>query len=168
MVKNYTIEILMGKVTPQDIGVYDLTFIVSDMYTFTEYVFSIELTDLTPMAEAPPVPELPPGFISPIETIQVNYTVNSTNPSVSYILPESFDYNFDSYSITFNQTFWAAWAHILTYDGISVVTVTPDNLLPEEVEVLKESPLIEQVINMVDAKGYEAKPVILPININVV
>ena len=121
----------MQRVTLQDIGKYDLTFNVSDMYSFSEYTLTIELTDVTTKPEAPPVPELPPGFISPIETIQVNYTVNETNPVVSYILPDSFDYNFDSYSITFNQTIWEAWANILTFDGSSVVTVTPDNLIPE-------------------------------------
>ena len=89
------------------------------------------------------MPELPPGFISPLETIEATYTLNQTNDPVSYILPESFDYNFDDYEIWFNQTIWEPWAHILTYDGSSIVTVTPDNLLLEQVEILRENPIIE-------------------------
>ena len=92
-------------------------FNVSDMYNYTEFEFTIELINVTPVPLAPPVPELPPKFIMPIETINVNFTVNSTNAPVSYILPESFDYNFDPYTISFNLTFWEPWAHILTFDG---------------------------------------------------
>ena len=116
-VKNFTIEILMDQATWSDLGEYKLMFNVSDMYNYTEFEFTIELINVTPVPEAPPVPELPPKFIMPVEVINVNFTVNETNAPVSYILPESFDYNFDPYSISFNSTFWEPWAHILTFDG---------------------------------------------------
>lgn len=101
-VKNFTIEILMDQATWSDLGEYKLMFNVSDMYNYTEFEFTIELINVTPVPEAPPVPELPPKFIMPVEVINVNFTVNATNAPVSYILPESFDYNFDPYSISFN------------------------------------------------------------------
>ena len=87
----------MKKISWRDLGNYELIFNVSDLYNYTEFAFAIEITDVTPVPLAPPVPELPPGFISPIETIQVLYTLNQTNEPVSYILPETFDYNFDSF-----------------------------------------------------------------------
>lgn len=124
-------------------GTYELIFNVSDMYSFSEFYCTVELINVTPEKLVPPVPELPPKFISPIERIEVNYTVNETNPSVSYILPESFDYNFDKYTITFNQTYWGPWAHILSYDGKSIVTVSPDNLLLTDIEAIQDTLVIE-------------------------
>ena len=101
-VKNFTIEILMDKVALKDVGTHKLSFKVSDMYSFTEFHFKIEIIDVTPAKLGPPLPELPPKFMSPLENIEVNYKVNETNPSVSYILPESLDYNFDPYTISFD------------------------------------------------------------------
>ena len=142
-VKNFTIEILMDKVNERDLGTYELIFNVSDMYTFSEFYCTVELIDVTPVTLAPPLPELPPKFIMPLERIEVNYTINGTNTPVSYILPDAFDYNFDSFTIFFEEHHWEPWAHILSYDGSSIVTVKPDNLLPSDIEAIQDTLLIE-------------------------
>ena len=48
-IKNFTIEMQLDKVKLGNIKEYDLIFNVSDMYNFTEYYFSIQLIDVTPL-----------------------------------------------------------------------------------------------------------------------
>ena len=111
------------------------------MYNFTLFAFAIELIDFTPVALAPPVPELPPFFLTPLEVVTVSYKVNSTEPNepVSYMLPEAFDYNFDLFDIFFKQESWEPWAQRLEFDGINILTVNPANLSEVEIATLIEN-----------------------------
>jgi hypothetical protein len=70
---------MMGKVTYQDLGKYELNFEVSDVYITVEFpTFIIELYDVTPLPESPPVPELSPFFLTSVEPITATYTINAT------------------------------------------------------------------------------------------
>lgn len=65
--KTLSMEILLDRLELTHIGKHELQFMVSDVYSHTNFTTTIEFIDITAWYEAPNVPELAPFFISPPE-----------------------------------------------------------------------------------------------------
>ena len=126
------------------------------MYNMSTFPFILTFNDVTPPFV---MPESAPFLFFPPDDLEIGFDYDRDKPIdiVEYVLPEATDFNMDEYIYEMDSSELGLWAHAITYDGTSMLTIDCNLLTQDDVDFLYEEEEIIFTFFVQDVKGYKSE-----------